>query len=70
MTSNDSDQPVHPNSMARVLVYPSLNSPGGCRRHVISEDVQADLCWLHKSNCRLCHGLAHTFLWRIKINVG
>ena len=27
VTSKDSDKPVHPSSMARVLVYPSLNSP-------------------------------------------
>ena len=26
VTSKDSDQPVHPPSMARVLVYPSLDS--------------------------------------------
>ena len=26
-TSKDSDQPVHPSSMARVLVHPSLDSP-------------------------------------------
>ena len=26
-TSEDSDQPVHPPSIARVLVYPSLDSP-------------------------------------------
>ena len=27
VTSKDSDQPVHPPSMARVLVYPSMDSP-------------------------------------------
>ena len=27
VTSNDSDGPVHPPSMARVLVHPSLDSP-------------------------------------------
>ena len=27
MTSKDSDKPVHPPSMARVLIYPSLDSP-------------------------------------------
>ena len=27
MTRKDSDQPVNPPSMARVLVYPSLDSP-------------------------------------------
>ena len=27
VTSKDSDQPVHPSSMARVLVYSSLDSP-------------------------------------------
>ena len=27
VTSNESDQPVHPQSMARVLVHPSLDSP-------------------------------------------
>ena len=27
VTSKDSEHPVHPPSMARVLVYPSLDSP-------------------------------------------
>ena len=27
VTNKDSDQPIHPLSMARVLVYPSLDSP-------------------------------------------
>ena len=27
VTSKDSDRPVHPPSMARVFVYPSLDSP-------------------------------------------
>ena len=35
MTSKDTGQPVHIPSMARVLVYPSLDSP---EAHAISED--------------------------------
>ena len=36
VTSKDSDQPVHPPSMARVLVYPSLDNREGSRRHTSS----------------------------------
>ena len=28
VTSKDSDKPVHPLSTARLLIYPSLDSPG------------------------------------------
>ena len=35
VTSKYLDQPVHPPSMARILVYPSLDSP---EAHAISED--------------------------------
>ena len=52
VTSKDSDQPVHSPSMARVLVYPSLDS---CRRHMQSAKT---LIRLHQ-----CAGFAgHTSL--------
>ena len=69
MTSKDSDEPIHPPSMARILIkifYPSLDSPeaveGTCNQKRLWSDctyVQADLSlrWLHKSNCRFCHAL-------------
>ena len=72
VTSKDSDQPVHPLSMARILVYPSLDNPeaveGTCdQRRLWSDcvDAQADLSprWLHKSYCRFCRSLAH--LWTV-----
>ena len=49
VTSKDSDQPVHPHIMARVLVYSSLNS------------LEADLSlgWSHKSYWRFYSALAH-----------
>ena len=56
MTSKDSDQPAHPPSMARVLVYPSLNSlnavEGTCDQQRLwsdCTDAQADLSlrWSH-----------------------
>ena len=68
VTSKDSYQPVHPPSMARVLVYPSLDSPeavkGTCdQRRLRSDcaDAQADLSrrWSHKSYSRFCRALAH-----------
>ena len=63
------DQPVHPPSMARVLVYPSLDSreavKGPCdQRRLWSDcaDAQADLsfCWSQKTYCRFCRALPHT----------
>ena len=68
MASKDSDQPIHLPSMARVLIYPSLNSQeaveGLCDQWRLwsnCTDAQADLNlgWLHKSYCRFCHVLAH-----------
>ena len=75
VTSKDSDQPVHPPSMARVLVYPSFNSPdavkGTCDQRRLwsdSADAQSDLSlrWSHKSYCRFCRALAQ-FLYPIDI---
>ena len=71
VTSKDSDQPVRPPSMARVLVYPSLDSleavEGICdqwRFWSDCADVQADLSvhWSHKSYCRICRELTHFFM--------
>ena len=68
VTSKDSDQPVHPPSMARVLVHPSMDSPeaveGTCDQWRLWSDcvdAQADLSlrWPYKSYCRFCHALAH-----------
>ena len=58
VTSKDSDQPVFPPSMARVLVYPSLDSPEAVeatrdqqRLRSDCAEAQADLNlrWSHKS---------------------
>ena len=66
VTSKDSEQPVHPPSMARVLVYPSLDSPKSLedtrnQRRLWSDcvDAQADLSlhWSHKFNYRFCQAL-------------
>ena len=66
--TKDSDLPVHPPKMPRVLVYPSLDSFKAVegtsdQRRLRSDctDVQADLrlCWSHKSYCRFCHALVH-----------
>ena len=68
VTSKDSDQPVHPPSIARVFIYPALSSSeaveGTCnQRRLCSEcaDAQADLSlrWIDESYCRFCHALAH-----------
>ena len=62
VTGKDSDQPVHPPSMARVLVYPSLDSPGAVegtcdqRRLIRLRDLSLHLS--HKSDCRFCRALA------------
>ena len=67
VTSKDSDKLVHPPSMARVLIYLSLDSPeavkGTCdQRRLWSDcaDAQADLSlrWSPKSYCRFCRALA------------
>ena len=74
VTSKDSDQPVHPPSMARVLIYPSLDSPkaveGTCdQRRLLSDcaDAQSDqsLRWSHVLN-RYCCALAQ--IWYSKTN--
>ena len=68
VTSKDSDQPVHPSSMTRFLVYPSLDSPEVVegtydQQRLWSDcaDAQADLSlrWSRKSYCRFCHALAY-----------
>ena len=68
VTTKDSNQPFHPPSMARVLVYPSLDSleavEDTCNQRKLWSDcmdAQADLslCWWHKSYCRFCHALAY-----------
>ena len=67
MTSKDSDHPVYPPNMSRVLVYPSLDSPedvnGTCdQRRLWSDcaDAQADLSlrWSQKFHGRFCRSLA------------
>ena len=72
VTSKDLDQPVHPPSMARILVYPSLDSlesvDGTCDQQRLirlhCEDAQSDLDLhlSHKSYCRICRALVH-FSW-------
>ena len=68
VTSKNSDSPVHPPSMTRVLIHPSLDSQeaveGSCDQQRLWSDCadgQADLsiCWWHKSYCRFCCALAH-----------
>ena len=63
VTRKDSDQPVHPLGITRVLLFPSLDSPEtvkGTRdqRSLWSDcaDAQANLSlhWSHKSYCRFC----------------
>ena len=70
VTSKDSDQPVHPPSMARVPIYPSLDSLKAVKdtcdqRRLRSDcaDAQADrsLRWSHKSYCRFCMEFSLTF---------
>ena len=54
VTSKDSDQPVHPPSMTRVLIYPSLDGLAAAEGSCIGKDsdanAQADLSlrWMHK----------------------
>ena len=66
--SKDSDQPVHPTSMARVLVCPSLVIPedveGTCdqrrlRSACASAQSDQSLRWSHKSYCRFYRKLVH-----------
>ena len=46
VTRKDSDQPVHPPSMARVLVHLSLDNPEAVDGHAISKDtlIRLHLC--------------------------
>ena len=65
VTSKDSDQPVHPPSMARFSSIPLWD--GGCRRHMrsVKIDQTAQMCRLIRvlagrtSYCRFCRALAH-----------
>ena len=63
VTGKDSDQPVHPPSMARVLIYPTLESPettdGTCN--------QRSLISLRWSHCRFCHKLAQSVIFSLFI---
>ena len=66
-SSKYSDQPIYLPTMARVMVYPSLDSlevvEGTCDQQKLwsdCADAQADLSlrWSHKSYCRFCRALA------------
>ena len=76
VTRKDSDQPVHPPSMVRGLVFSSLKSPESVestcdQRRFWSDcaDAQADLSlrWSHKTHCRFCIAQALLFssFWSI-----
>ena len=67
VTSKYSDQPVHPPSMAKDFIYPSLDSQEAVKdicnqRRFLSDctDAQADpsLSWSHMSYCRFYRALA------------
>ena len=71
VTSKDSDQPIYPPSIARVLFYPSLDIPEAVedtcdQRKLWSDcaDAQAvqSLRWSHKSYYRFCRALALFYL--------
>ena len=77
VASKDSDQPVHPPSMARGPVYPSFDNPEAVedtcdqrRLWLDCADAQADLSlgWSHKYYCRFCHALAHNLLLCLFLN--
>ena len=58
MASKDADQPVFPPSMARVLVYPSLDSRRLWKAHAISDDSDQTarmrrLVWVFAGRTRL-----------------
>ena len=64
----DTDQPVYPPCVARVLVYPALDSleavKGTCDQRKLRSDcadAQSDLSlrWSHKSSCRSCRALVY-----------
>ena len=68
VTRKDSDQPVHPPNMARVLVYPSLDSLKAVKSTVkilirLRGQFDLSLRWSHKSYCRFCraHISVNTF---------
>ena len=74
--SKDSDQPVHPPNMPKVLVYSSLDSPGAVegtcdQRRLWSDcaDAQADLSlrWSHVF-LRICRALAQIPIIRKRFN--
>ena len=64
--SKDLDQHVQPSSMARGLVYPSLDSPEAiestCDQQT-DQTAQADpsLRWSQKFYCRFCRALAQMY---------
>ena len=61
VTSKDSDQPVHTQSMGRVLIYLSLDSPGDYRRHMIGKD---------SNQTAQMHRLIRVFAGRTSLIVG
>ena len=64
VSSKDSDQPVHPPSIVRLLIYLSLDSLEAveytCDQQNLCADAQVDLClrWSHRSYCRFYRALA------------
>ena len=69
VTSKDSHQPVHPPSITRVLIYPSLDSleavKGTCDQRRLWSDcthAQADLSlrWSLELYCRFCRALPYS----------
>ena len=57
--------------MARLLIYPSFNSPEAVENTCNQQKLRSDctdaladpsLCWSHKSYCRFCRALAHMLL--------
>ena len=67
VTSKDSDQPIHPPSIVRVLVHPSLNSPeaveGTCdQRRLRSESsLVAQVLYIGFVVCWLSHKIIYVF---------
>ena len=68
VTSNESYQPVHPPSIAKVLIYSLLDSSKAVERTCDQQrlwsdcaDAQVDLSlrWSHKSCCRFRRALTH-----------
>ena len=73
LTSKDSDQHVHPTSMARVLVHPSLDSPGAiegtCGQRRLIRLADLSLRWSQKSYCTFCRALAYLFYWKYNYKI-